>query len=192
MPVARQVRGMLGEEIMHSPAWFCVRTQQKHEHIAAAHLRRVVAEVEVFNPRLRIRRATKRGAVWFVEALFPGYLFAKFVPAEVMMDVRGTPGVKTIVMFGAQAPLIPDGVIEHLRGQFDATESIEVPLAVEQGVTVKIAGGPFHGLDAEVLRVMPSANRVQVLLEILGGLQRVEVALTQVVAPKRPPLGLAR
>lgn len=192
MPVAAGAGGMLGVEVMHSPAWFCVRTQQKHEHIAAAHLRRALPVVDVFNPRLRIRRATKRGAVWFVEALFPGYLFARFVPAEVMMEVRVTPGVKTIVMFGTQAPVIPDGVIAELRSQFDANESIEVPLAVEQGVVVKIAGGPFHGLDAEVLRVMPSANRVQVLLEMLGGMQRVEVALTQVVAPKRPPQGLAR
>lgn len=177
---------------MHSPAWFCVRTQQKHEHIAAAHLRRAVAEVEVFNPRLRIRRATKRGAVWFVEALFPGYLFAKFVPEDSLHSVRGTPGVKTIVTFGLMAPVIPEGVIMELRRQFDANESVEVPLAVREGERVTIAGGPFHGLDAEVLRVMPSANRVQVLLELLGGMQRVDVMLTQVVAPKRPPEGLAR
>jgi transcriptional antiterminator RfaH len=182
----------MAQTLMHTPAWFCVRTQQKHEHIAAAHLRRAVAEVEVFNPRLRIRKATRRGAVWFVEALFPGYLFAKFVPAEVMHTVRGSPGVKTIVMFGTQAPIIPDGVIAQLRQQFDANESYEVPDPVKEGEIVTIAGGPFHGFNAEVLRVMPSVNRVQVLLDILGGVQRVEIAMNQVVAPKTPPEGLAR
>jgi transcriptional antiterminator RfaH len=177
---------------MHSPAWFCVRTQQKHEHIAAAHLRRAVTEVDVFNPRLRIRRATRRGAGWFVEALFPGYLFAKFVPADVMHAVKGSPGVKTIVMFGTQAPVIPDEVIAQLRLQFDANESYEVPDPVKEGAIVKIAGGPFHGFDAEVLRVMPSANRVHLLLDILGGVQRVEVSMNQIVTAKQPPEGLAR
>ena len=46
------------------PAWFCVRSQPKREHIAAAHLRNLV-EVEVFCPRLRIRKATRRGGCYF-------------------------------------------------------------------------------------------------------------------------------
>lgn len=59
-------------------AWFCLRSQPKHEKIAATHLLRTIAGIEVFSPRLRIRRQTRRGVVWFVEALFPGYLFARF------------------------------------------------------------------------------------------------------------------
>src|SRR5256885_9917179 len=43
-------------------AWYCARTQPKHEHIAAANLRKRLG-LDVFHPRLRLERATRRGAV---------------------------------------------------------------------------------------------------------------------------------
>ncbi len=64
--------------LVPEPVWFCLKTQPKREHLAATALRRQFA-VECFSPRLRFRRMTQRGPVWFVEAMFPGYLFAKFV-----------------------------------------------------------------------------------------------------------------
>src|ERR1039458_7771599 len=61
----------------YTPAWFCIRSQPKHEHIAAAHLKREPG-IEVYLPRVRFKRATRRGPVWFTEAFFPNYLFARF------------------------------------------------------------------------------------------------------------------
>ncbi len=57
-------------------AWYCLRSQPKHEHIAAAHLR-LLEGVTVFCPRIRFKRATRQGLVWVTEAMFPGYLFAR-------------------------------------------------------------------------------------------------------------------
>ena len=42
------------------PRWYCLRTQPKHEHIAAAQLRRAQG-LEVFCPRVRLRSAPGRG-----------------------------------------------------------------------------------------------------------------------------------
>src|SRR5436190_16891298 len=64
--------------LVPEPVWFCLKTQPKREHLAATALRRQFG-VECFSPRLRFRKMTQRGPVWFVEAMFPGYLFAKFV-----------------------------------------------------------------------------------------------------------------
>jgi hypothetical protein len=58
-------------------SWFCLRSQPKREHIAAACLRQM-SDVEVFCPRVRLRKRTNRGLVWFVESMFPGYLFSRF------------------------------------------------------------------------------------------------------------------
>ena len=55
----------------HLPEWFCVRCQTKREHIAAGHLRELLG-VEVFCPRLRYRKATRRGKIWWMEPMFPG------------------------------------------------------------------------------------------------------------------------
>ena len=64
--------------LSNTPFWFCLKTKPKHEHLAATALRRQL-QIPCFSPRLRFRKATRRGAVWFVEAMFPGYLFAQFV-----------------------------------------------------------------------------------------------------------------
>jgi transcriptional antiterminator RfaH len=61
--------------------WYCVRTQTKRERVAADNLR-ALAEVEVFCPVLRYRKATRRGKIWWEEALFPGYVLARFQMQE--------------------------------------------------------------------------------------------------------------
>ena len=167
-----------------SPDWFCLRSNPKHEHIAAAHLRSMVGEIEVFCPRLRIKRTCRRGAVWFVEALFPGYLFARFNPGVSIHIVRSVPTVKAVVSFGSSPAAIEDEIIEGLRADFDHRELYEVPDDLSPGDEVTIASGPFHGLRASVLRLLPSTNRIQLLLELLGRRMPVEVDREQVVTQK--------
>src|SRR5262245_18310077 len=58
-------------------AWFCVRTQPRREHIAAAQLRHD-PDIEVLLPQIRYKRATRLGPLWTTEALFQNYLFASF------------------------------------------------------------------------------------------------------------------
>src|SRR5262245_22523389 len=95
-------------------AWFCVRSQVKHEHIAAAHLARF-DDVEVFNPRIRFARSTRKGPVWVTESLFPNYLFARFNWKSGLSKVRYSAGVSHVVHFGSKWPTVPDAVIEELR-----------------------------------------------------------------------------
>jgi len=85
------------------PAWFRVRTHLKHEHIATAHLR-LIPDVGVFNPRLRLLRSTRRGPVWSTESVFPNYLFARFVLERKLEAVRFTIGVVKVVQFGEVVP----------------------------------------------------------------------------------------
>lgn len=73
------------------PRWFCIRSRQKHEQIAAVHLRQI-AGVEVFCPRVRLKRNTRAGAKWFTEAMFPGYLFARFLVGTRDKEVRYAAG----------------------------------------------------------------------------------------------------
>ena len=149
------------------PAWFCVRSQPKREHIAAAHLR-TLEEVEVFSPRLRMRKATRRGIVTYVDALFPGYLFARFTPAISLDKVKYSPSVSTIVHFGSKLPTIPDDIIADLKESFGEDEIQDCDRHVEAGDEVFIGDGPFQGMKATVLRVMTPYQRVEVLLDLLG------------------------
>jgi len=169
------------------PAWFCLKTQPKHEHIAAVHLRRRIEGIDVFCPRLRIRKNTRRGPVWFIEPLFPGYLFAQFDPADSLQTVKSTQGVSTIVSFGQIIPVIHDAIIRELREDFDHHEIHEVCNQPSPGDSITIAAGPFQGLRAEVIRVLPGPQRVQVLMEILGRTTPVELAAGEIIEERRVP-----
>ena len=162
------------------PAWFCIRTQHKHEHIAAASLRKDLG-LETFLPRLRFKRSTQRGPVWFTEALFPNYLFARFSLASRLLAVQHARGVRDIVHFGQRWPAVPDPVIASLQSALGPAEVHVLGDDLQPGQFVEIAGGVFHGLSAVVLRVMASQERIAVLLDFLGRQTPVELPLTAVV-----------
>src|ERR1043166_8339234 len=100
------------------PAWYCARTQPKHEHIAAASLTRNLG-LEVFHPRLRMERATRRGAVNVIEPLFPCYVFVRCL-ADSLDEVRYVTGISSLVHFGRKVPTVPDLVIEEVRQWFES------------------------------------------------------------------------
>ena len=87
-------------------AWFCLRSQPRHEHIAARQLA-LMSDIEVFNPRIRFARPTRHGPVWVTESLFPNYLFARFDWREALNKVHYAPGVSGIVHFGSRWPIVP-------------------------------------------------------------------------------------
>ena len=162
-------------QMLTARAWHCVRTQPKSEHIAAAHLR-TLAGVEVYCPRLRFRRLTARGPVWFTEALFPGYLFARFVPAESQQEVAGARGVSTLVRFGSELATLPERAIEEMRTHMGDADCKVIEPELKEGVAVTITGGVFMGLATVVTQLRPARERVRVLIDFLGECREVEVA----------------
>ena len=171
-------------------AWYCIRTKSKHEHIAAANLRKNLA-LEVFHPRLRVERATQRGVVRMTEPLFPCYIFIRCVLEEKMNDIQHTGGVSGLVRFGLKIPHVADSSIEELQECFMASETMTVENRLAPADEVTIADGVFAGIRAFVLRVMPAQRRVQVLLDMLGRPTPVEVDRSSVVLERRTLADLA-
>lgn len=160
--------------------WFCLKTQPKHEHIAAVGLRRQL-DVPCFSPRLRFRKATRRGAVWFVEAMFPGYLFAQFVYRLQHRAVEHASGIQAIVHFGDNLATVDDDTVLALQERAGDEEIVTIDPEIEVGESVKIAEGPFQGLEAVVTRVLPARERVRVLLEFLGRPVETEISTPKVL-----------
>jgi len=156
------------------PAWYCVRTQPKHEHIAAATLTQNLG-LEVFHPRLRLERATRRGVVRVVEPLFPCYLFVRCSLGERLDEIRFVSGVSSLVHFGQRIPVVPTPVIEELRQCFEAEEPMSVEDRLYPGAEVTVAEGAFLGFSGIVVRLLPARQRVQILLEFLGRTTIAEV-----------------
>ena len=186
MPV-ESVRSALLESVydQSTVAWFCVRSQLKHEHIAAERLRQF-EDVEVFHPRVRFKRPTKNGPALVTESLFPCYFFARFDWTASLSKVNYSPGVSEVVHFGTRWPTIPDASIEELRSALGEKELHIVPTRLEPGDAVKICGGRLHGMEAVISRVLSGQERVLVLMDFLGRQSTVEMSARCVI--KQAPL----
>ena len=167
--------------------WFCLKAQPKREHLAAAGLRKQF-NVVCFAPRLRARKLTKRGAVWFVEAMFPGYFFAQFDYATQRRAVEHAPGVRGLVKFGDRLATIDAPTIESLRRRMEANETVTIDPEIKVGQEVQIAHGPFLGLEALVTQLLPASERVRVLLEFLGRSVQMEVSKATLIQRRLPAI----
>jgi transcriptional antiterminator RfaH len=161
------------------PAWYGARTKLKHEHIAAANLCKNLG-LEVFFPRLRLEKITRRGLVRAVEPLFPCYIFVRCVIEDRINEIQHTSGISSIVHFGSKIPAIADAIIEELQACFDADDVITVENRLSPGDLVVVADGAFAGMPAQVLKNLPAKKRVQILLEIFGQPASVEVGQNSV------------
>jgi transcriptional antiterminator RfaH len=164
---------LMNMSVEFEKAWYCARTKPKREHMAAANLSRNLG-LEVFNPRLRVERATRRGVVRSTEALFPCYVFVHCLSSS-WTDIRYVTGVSSLVHFGGRIPSVPRAVIDELKESFGTDEPLAVEDPLSPGAEVSIAAGAFRGFQATVLRALPAKRRVQVLLDILGRQTVVEV-----------------
>jgi len=171
------------------PSWFCIRSHLKREHIAAAHLR-LIPEVEVFNPRLRLLRSTRRGLVWFTEALFPNYLFARFALASKLQTVRYTNAVAMVVQFGNSVPSIAEAAIEQLQRDLEELKSKVLSDAPEPGEEVEVAAGAFKGVKGSVIRVLPAKQRVEILLDFMGRSIPAEISLSSLLFRRKEAASL--
>lgn len=134
-----------------------------------------MAEVEVFLPRIRFRRETRKGSAWVTEALFPGYLFVRIEWKISFRRVQAASGSRGLVHFGNQWPVISDQTMEELRQMVGPIDLHTIEPELAAGDTVRIASGTLRGLEAVVSRVLPGRERVAVLMELLGRQTTVEM-----------------
>jgi transcriptional antiterminator RfaH len=149
--------------------WYLIHTKPKREAVAEVNLRR--QGYQVYYPRLQ--RPTRIRGRWVdrVAALFPRYLFLRLaVGDQAIGPVRSTVGVATIVRFGTEYTVVPDGVVESLRERADAETGLHRlhgGKPFELGSRVRVVAGVFEGL-AGVFQRESGVERVMVLLGLLG------------------------
>ncbi len=179
--VIRQAAGKMDcSKMTDEEHWYCIRARPRHERAAKMALRADTG-LDVFCPMLTFERARRSGKVRVTEAMFPGYLFAKFDYGSHYRLVRATNGVSTIVSFGGIPSIVPSDVIAELRAAVSEAETVVIPSRLTVGGEVQLIEGPFRGIRAVITGVLPARARVTVLLELLGMEREVEVAETAVL-----------
>ena len=157
--------------------WYAVHTKPRAELLARAQLERQGFECRV--PRTRRALRDARGMREVIEPLFPRYLFLYADPdRHNLAAVRSTRGVSGLVRFGAEPARVPQRVMDGLAARTRADDGLvelSTP-ALTPGTSVRIAQGPFAGLDA-IFQANGAKERVVLLLRVLGEACPVRVPL---------------
>jgi transcriptional antiterminator RfaH len=155
--------------------WTAARLQSRHEAYALHCL--AAAGYASYYPRLRERRVRYGRKVEVHPPLFVGYAF---VAIEAQWHrARWCPGVIGLVTGGDGTPSkVPDDIIAELRSR-ERNGLIELPEppTLHAGGSVKVLRGVFAG-HLGLFAGMKPHERVEVLLQLLGSVQRV-------ILPKR-------
>ena len=169
-------------------SWYTLYTKPNAEYQVATTLER--RGIETYLPELETARARRPGGK---QPFFPCYLFVRVDLKRVgYAQVQWTPGLRRVVAFEGQPVPLGDALVELIRRRLDGLNAGGGQLAprFQPGQRVRITRGPLQGLLAIFEQPTSSAERVQVLLGLLGQASRAQVAesdLEQAQAGARLP-----
>jgi len=137
---------------------------------------------DAFTPMERHKRFTRGRKVYFEQALFPRYLFARFDSNDAHWNsIREIDGVCDILCNDGKPSPVPVGLTEKLQhmqtlGLFDHTKA---PMPFPPGTSVVLDDdGPFADLIGKVMRVR-TGYRVDLLINYLNREMTVNVSLAR-------------
>jgi transcriptional antiterminator RfaH len=156
-------------------SWYCIRTQPRCENIALINLQQL-ENVDVFFPRTRQIKVTKRGKRKLVQPLFPNYLFIRFDPGQHTRSINYCQGVSYVIKNGENfTPVNPSIITDLISLTDEGIMQIEyTPFKV--GDKTKFVTGLFKGNDCTVTGLLPAKERVKVLMEFMGNPTLLEVS----------------
>ena len=165
-------------------AWFIARTKPQREAYAQENLE--LRRLGVFLPRLiEVDFENREVARRRPAPLFPGYLFVRMNFPLDYYRVIWTPGVRDLVALGSGPIPIAEAVIDGIRCRCDNSGIVRLPPAPwNPGDRVEIPSGPFAGLLATVVAVMPRRRRIKLLIDFLAQQTPVEMPLAGLKPPR--------
>ena len=165
--------------------WYCVRAKPRAENAAVQSIN-TIEGVEVFFPKtIPQRKKTSTPA----QALFPGYIFARFDPILNLRAVHFSHGVAYVLRRNLKPDPVDSQIIEDLRNATSVNGLLEIPDRPHHvGSEVTITEGLFKGGNGMVTRLIPARERVKLLLEFLGRPTVIEIDENSLDFPKAHPM----
>src|SRR5215469_10943444 len=152
--------------------WCCAQIEPYRERLAMHCLG--LNGFEVYCPRLRQQIRSRGRKIERTPALFPNYAFVLIVSR--WWDARWSAGVRRLVMDGELPAKVPDAVIAEIRSrEKNGLVELPRPRGLAPGMRVRVISGPLSE-KIGILALLKPHERVVVLLNLLGGQQRVELA----------------
>jgi transcriptional antiterminator RfaH len=156
------------------PYWCCVQVETRRERVASHFLE--LAGYQTYCPYVREARRNHGRRVMRVEPLFPSYLFVAIVSG--FWSARWSPHIIRVIMGSDERPaVVSDHIIDQIRKREgrDGFVVLPKPRGFVPGMRMKVLQGPLQG-QIGLLAALRPHERVVMLLQLLGGQQRVELA----------------
>ena len=130
---------------------------------------------ETFLPKMEITQRQKNKFVVKSVYVFPGYMFVYFDPHNTTWTkINSTYGVSKILAFNKKPSEISSDLILELKNRYEIKSNSMQKEKLQKGDSIKFYSGPFADLIAKVESV-DEKNRIWVLLETMGGYQRLKL-----------------
>ena len=160
-----------------SPSWFALRVRTKSELLVNSLLQN--KGYEAFTPTYLERRPYSDRIRKVDAALFPGYVFCRFQPAD-LWPVVNTPAVQKVLTVAGQPAVISDCEIEAVRRTAEAGNARPHPY-LNIGQRVRVQTGALTGVEG-LLISFKGSDRLVISAHLLQRALSVELDGHQVVA----------
>jgi transcriptional antiterminator RfaH len=111
---------------------------------------------------------------------FTCYLFARLDLSDTpRSSIDWMPGIRHIVSLGERPAVVADEIVELLRRRLEGIEEMGYG-NLKQGDRVRITSGPLRELEAIFDQPLSAADRVRVLLDVMGRMTPVEIEHSQI------------
>lgn len=129
--------------------WHALYTRHQHERVVAQAL--LSKGFEVFLPQYRTVHRWKDRKKEVMLPLFPNYVFI-CGGLDRMLNIVTTPGVHSLVTWGARPAEIPAAEIEAVRRLVNSPLQVEPHPYLKCGDLVRIKSGPLEGIEGILVR----------------------------------------
>lgn len=164
--------------------WFVAKVKPNNEQKVQAYLGSF--RVEVYIPTIVVTKLGKRS----LEPLFPGYVFVKATPeSREWPIIRWAPGLSYFLPNRDDPMALPSSLVDDIVAKVSAWNDGGWITAMQPGDKVRVTAGPLKTLDAIFQRYVPGKQRCEVLVTLLGRLQKVSVDITSVKSSGRQKFG---
>lgn len=160
-----------GPEGSRSVWWHALYTRHQHEKVVAQAL--LSKGFNVFLPQYRAVHRWKDRQKEVMLPLFPNYVFI-YGGLERMLNIVTTPGVHSLVTWGARPAEIPTEEIEAVRRLVNSPFEIEPHPFLKCGDLVRVKSGPLEGIQGILVRKTRGV-RLVLSVEMLSQSAAVEV-----------------
>ena len=151
--------------------WYVLKTKPHAEELVFITLSR--HKIDCYLPKLLV---SKKGQKELKSIpLFPGYIFFQLeLDSNLWPFMRWASGVSYVISDDLEPISIPNSIIHQIeRGEAAQHERMRQPYKANEHL--QIVSGPLAGLEAIFSGVLSGTRRVQVLVQILGQLTRVNI-----------------